>query len=71
MKFGNIVKGWDYFFKDTVGKQLVRSADSVGANIDERPCGCSIRKGTRELLRVMEDMVIKIISVLYISLEVL
>ena len=26
---------WDYFAKDTVGKQLVRSADGVGANIAE------------------------------------
>jgi four helix bundle protein len=26
---------WDYFAKDTVGKQLVRAADSVGANIAE------------------------------------
>ena len=30
-----IVNQWDYFPKDTVGKQLVRSADSVGANIAE------------------------------------
>ena len=26
---------WDYFSKDTVGKQLVRAADSVSANIAE------------------------------------
>jgi len=26
---------WDYFARDTVGKQLVRAADSVGANIAE------------------------------------
>lgn len=26
---------WDYFAKDTVGKQLVRSADSIAANIAE------------------------------------
>jgi four helix bundle protein len=26
---------WDYFAKDTVGKQIVRSADSIGANIAE------------------------------------
>jgi len=26
---------WDYCAKDTVGKQLVRSADSIGANIAE------------------------------------
>jgi len=30
-----IVKNWDYFSKDTVGKQLVRAADSIGANIAE------------------------------------
>jgi four helix bundle protein len=30
-----IVSGWDYFAKDTVGKQIVRSADSIGANIAE------------------------------------
>jgi len=26
---------WDYFARDTVGKQIVRSADSIGANIAE------------------------------------
>ena len=31
----NIVKGWDYFTKDTVGKQIIRSADSISANIAE------------------------------------
>jgi four helix bundle protein len=30
-----IVSKWDYFAKDTIGKQLVNSADSVGANIAE------------------------------------
>jgi len=30
-----IVLTWDYFAKDTVGKQLVRSADSIGANLAE------------------------------------
>ena len=30
-----IASGWDYFNRDTVGKQIVRSADSVGANIAE------------------------------------
>ena len=29
------VMKWDYFPRDTIGKQLVRSADSVGANIAE------------------------------------
>ncbi len=27
-----VVLGWNNFARDTVGKQLVRSADSVGAN---------------------------------------
>jgi four helix bundle protein len=30
-----IVSRWDTFAKDTVGRQIVRSADSVGANIAE------------------------------------
>lgn len=30
-----IVRRWDPFARDTVGKQLVRSADSIGANIAE------------------------------------
>jgi len=30
-----IVRGWDGFAKNTVGQQIVRSADSVGANIAE------------------------------------
>jgi four helix bundle protein len=31
----DIVMKWDAFAKDTVGRQIVRSADSVGANIAE------------------------------------
>lgn len=31
----NIVVDWDFFSKDTIGKQLVRSADSISANIAE------------------------------------
>ena len=31
----NIVMQWDYYRKDTVGKQLVRAADSISANIAE------------------------------------
>ena len=31
----NIVEKWDYFTRDTIGKQIVRSADSIGANIAE------------------------------------
>lgn len=30
-----IVSKWDYFAKDTVGKQLVKSVDSMAANISE------------------------------------
>jgi four helix bundle protein len=30
-----LVLKWDFFEKDTVGKQLVRSSDSIGANIAE------------------------------------
>ena len=30
-----IVTRWGYFERDTVGKQLVRAADSIGANIAE------------------------------------
>ena len=30
-----IVNSWDFFAKDTIGKQIVRSADSVGVNIAE------------------------------------
>lgn len=39
MKLGedvwNIVKKWDYFCKDTIGKQLVRASDSIAANLSE------------------------------------
>lgn len=39
MKLGRsvwrIVNTWDFFNRDTIGKQLVRSADSVAANISE------------------------------------
>ena len=30
-----VVASWEYFEKSTVGKQLVRSADSISANISE------------------------------------
>ena len=39
MKLGedvwNIVIKWDFFAKDTVGKQVVRSVDSIAANLSE------------------------------------
>lgn len=31
----DIVVRWDSFAKDTIGKQVVRSADSIGANLAE------------------------------------
>jgi four helix bundle protein len=31
----SIVMGWDYFSRDTIGKQLIRAADSVAANLSE------------------------------------
>lgn len=31
----DIAVGWDAFARDTIGKQIVRSADSIGANIAE------------------------------------
>lgn len=31
----DIASAWEWFAKDTVGKQLVRAADSIGANIAE------------------------------------
>ena len=34
-KIWDIVIGWDYFKKDTIGKQLVRAADSIAANLSE------------------------------------
>jgi four helix bundle protein len=30
-----IVSGWNYFSKDTIGKQLVRAADSIASNLSE------------------------------------
>ena len=34
-KVWNIVIKWDYFLKDTIGKQWVRAIDSVAANLSE------------------------------------
>ena len=31
----DVVLGWDRFARDTVGSQIVRAADSIGANIAE------------------------------------
>jgi four helix bundle protein len=34
-KIWEIVTRWDYFAKDTVGKQMVKAVDSVAANLSE------------------------------------
>ena len=34
-KVWTIVKGWNWFEKDTVGKQLVKAVDSIAANLSE------------------------------------
>ena len=42
-----VVMGWDNFAKDTIGKQIVRSADSIGANIAEGRGGYNIQDNKR------------------------
>ena len=34
-KIWEVVRKWEYLPKDTVGKQMIRAADSIGANIAE------------------------------------
>lgn len=34
-KIWDVVSKWDYLARDTVGKQMIRAADSIGANIAE------------------------------------
>jgi len=46
-----LVSRWDYFAKDTVGRQLVRAADSIGANIAEG-CGRRAYKDNRRFVRI-------------------
>jgi four helix bundle protein len=47
----SIVLTWDRMAQDTVGKQLVRAADSIGANIAEG-CGRGSFKDNRRFVRV-------------------
>jgi len=47
----DIVMVWKHFAKDTVGKQLVRSSDSVGANIAEG-VGRGTYPDTRRFIRI-------------------
>lgn len=34
-KIWDVVEDWNYLARDTVGKQMIRAADSIGANIAE------------------------------------
>lgn len=47
----DVVIGWEYFAKDTVGKQLVKSADSIGANIAEG-AGRGTPKDNKRFIRI-------------------
>jgi four helix bundle protein len=44
-----VVRRWDAFARDTVGKQLVRAADSIGANIAEG-CGRGTYRDNRRFV---------------------
>jgi four helix bundle protein len=46
-----IVSTWDRLAQDTVGKQLVRSADSIGANIAEG-CGRGTYRDNRRFIHI-------------------
>ena len=47
----NIVRGWKPIARDTVGKQLIRAADSVGANIAEG-CGRGTFRDNRRFVQI-------------------
>jgi four helix bundle protein len=47
----DIVKIWGYFEKDTVGKQFVKAADSIGANIAEG-AGRGTPKENKRFIRI-------------------
>ena len=50
----DICLGWDNLAKDTVGKQIVQSADSVGANIAEGE-GRGSFQDNRRFVRIARD----------------
>lgn len=47
----DIVRQWDVLARDTVGKQLIRAADSIGANIAEGS-GRHSRNDNRRFVRI-------------------
>lgn len=47
----DVVMGWDRFARDTVGGQIVRAADSSGANITEGS-GRGSFQGNRRFIRI-------------------
>ena len=46
-KIYEVVNTWDFFAKDTIGKQLVRATDSIAANLSEG-LGRHFHKETRQ-----------------------
>ena len=50
-KIWDIVLGWNIFARDTVGKQLVKAADSIGANIAEAT-GRATYVGNRRFVKI-------------------
>ena len=47
----DIVREWDTFAKNTIGQQIVRSADSIGANIAEG-CGRGSFQDNRRFVKI-------------------
>ena len=47
----DVVRKWDRLARDTVGKQLIRAADSIGANLAEGS-GRASNADTRRFLRI-------------------
>jgi four helix bundle protein len=52
----DVVLGWDRFARDTVGSQIVRAADSIGANIAEGP-GRGSFQDNRRFVRIAEGII--------------
>jgi len=47
----DIVRSWSYFEEDTIGKQLAKAADSIGANIAEGS-GRATKKDNHRFVRI-------------------